>query len=325
MAFYDLPLDQLRAYTPELEEPSDFDAFWAETLNSKVRRTAKPSFEKISIGLKAIEAYDVTFAGYGGHGIKGWFLIPRGASGKLPCVVEYIGYGGGRGSPLNYLTWAAAGYAHFVMDTRGQGSVWMPGDTPDPEPEGANPFYPGFMTRGILDKNSYYYRRVFTDAVCAIKAAMANRHVDGDRIAVTGTSQGGGVTLAAAGLAPDVKIAMPDVPYLCRYRRATQLVDTMPYGEITAYLKVHRDHVEKVFDTLNYFDGASFARRASAKALFSVGLMDTICPPSTVYAAYNHYAGPKDIIAYEYNNHEGGQTFFVQERINFLQKELPAQ
>jgi len=101
----------------------------------------------------------------------------------LPCVVEYIGYGGGRGSPLNYLTWAAAGYAHFVMDTRGQGSVWMPGDTPDPEPESANPFYPGFMTRGILDKNSYYYRRVFTDAVCAIKAAMANRHVDGDRIA----------------------------------------------------------------------------------------------------------------------------------------------
>lgn len=323
MAFFDLPRDQLEVYQPVLEEPADFDAFWQETLAETPRKKAKVVLDKVDLGLALIEAYDVTFPGFAGQPIRGWFMHPRGARGKLPCVVEYIGYGGGRGSPLNYLTWPAAGYATFVMDTRGQGSVWMPGDTPDPEPEGANPQYPGFMTRGVLDPKTYYYRRVFTDAVRAIEVAQGQRRVDPERIAVTGTSQGGGITLAAAGLSAAVQVAMPDVPYLCRYRRATQLVDTMPYAEISNYLKVHRDQVERVFATLNYFDGASFARRAGAKALFSVGLMDTICPPSTVYAAYNHYKGQKEIIAYEYNNHEGGQTFHVQARINFLQKLWP--
>jgi cephalosporin-C deacetylase len=67
----------------------------------------------------------------------------------------------------------------------------------------------------------------------------------------------------------------------------------------------------------------SFSARTSASALFSVGLMDTICPPSTVYAAYNHYAGPKQIKIYEYNNHEGGATFQTEAKLNFLRALWP--
>jgi cephalosporin-C deacetylase len=106
-----------------------------------------------------LEVFDASFAGFGGQEIKGWMILPARNQDKLPCVVEYIGYGGGRGSPLNYLTWPAAGYATFVMDNRGQGSTWQPGDTPDPEPEGTNPHHPGFMTRGVLNPLTYYYRR----------------------------------------------------------------------------------------------------------------------------------------------------------------------
>jgi cephalosporin-C deacetylase len=179
------------------------------------------------------------------------------------------------------------------------------------------------MTRGVLDPKTYYYRRVFTDAVRAIETAQRCADVDAERIAVTGGSQGGGITLAAAGLVPEVKVAMPDVPFLCHYRRATQLIDNLPYGEITNYCKVHRDKVEKVFNTLSYFDGMSFSARAKAQALFSVGLMDTICPPSTVYAAYNHYAGPKQIRMYEYNNHEGGGVFQSEAKLKFLSSIWP--
>jgi cephalosporin-C deacetylase len=82
-----------------------------------------------------------------------------------------------------------------------------------------------------------------------------------------------------------------------------------PYGEIPRYLKAHRDHVERVFRTLSYFDVAVIGRRAKAPALFSVGLMDETCPPSTVYAAYNHYGGPKEIREYPFNDHEGGEGF----------------
>jgi len=81
---------------------------------------------------------------------------------------------------------------------------------------------------------------------------------------------------------------------------------------------VHRDKVEQVFDTLSYFDGVNFAARSNARALFSVGLMDEICPPSTVFAAYNHWRGAKDIRIYEYNHHEGGAEYHTVEKVRFL-------
>jgi cephalosporin-C deacetylase len=270
--------------------------------------------------MRNLEIFDVTFNGYGGQPVKGWLLLPTQRAGKLPCVVEYIGYGGGRGFPLQWLGWSNAGFAHLVMDTRGQGSAWLSGDTPDPEPDGTNPHFPGFMTRGVLSPHTYYYRRVFADAVRAIEAARSHSAVDAERIAVTGGSQGGGITLAAAGLDPSVKAAMPDVPFLCMYRRATQLVNSMPYSEISNYLKTHRDKVEQVFETLSYFDGLNFAARAQASALFSAGLMDDICPPSTIFAAYNHYTGEKQIKVYEYNYHDGGGDYHAVEKMRFLDR-----
>jgi cephalosporin-C deacetylase len=317
MSFFDLPLDQLQTYLPEREEPGDFDTFWAKTLAETRQHPLNARFDPLDTGLSLVESFDVTFAGYGGQPVKGWLNLPRQRSKALPCIVEFIGYGGGRSFATDWLLWASAGYAHLVMDTRGQGTTWSPGHTAD-IPEGANPFYPGFMTQGILDPKTYYYRRVFSDAVRAVEAARSNPAIDAAHITVTGGSQGGGITLAAAGLIPDVEIAMPDVPFLCGYRRATQITDGFPYQEIAKYCQTHRNNIDQIFHTLSYFDGINFATRAQANTLFSVGLMDEICPPSTVFAAYNYYAGPKDIRVYQYNHHEGGGTFHTQEKLRFI-------
>jgi cephalosporin-C deacetylase len=267
-----------------------------------------------------VETLDVEFSGFGGERIKGWLLIPRvrgEGGGRVPCVVEYIGYGGGRGFPTDWLLWSAAGYAHLVMDTRGQGSVWSPGDTPDPEREGTNPHHPGFMTRGILDPRTYYYRRLYTDAVRAVECARAHPAIDPGRILCTGGSQGGGVALAVAGLCGDLTAVLPDVPFLCHFRVATEITDRDPYKEIGRYCTIHRTDIARVFSTLAYFDGVNFAARAQAPALFSVGLMDEVCPPRTVFAAYNHYAGRKEIRVWKYNGHEGGQSFQTLEKLEF--------
>ncbi len=316
--FVDLPLEELQQYIPSRHESPDFDSFWANTLAEARKVPLNTVFKPVESGFHTVEVFDVTYNGYGGQPIKGWLILPRQRTEPLSCVVEYIGYGGGRGLPIDWLLWASAGYAHFVMDTRGQGTTWRQGDTPDPEPDGSNPHFPGFMTRGILNPNTYYYRRVFTDAVRAVEAARSHPAVNKDRIAVTGGSQGGGIALAVAGLEPTIEATMPDVPFLCHYRKATEITDTHPYGEITRFCKTHREKIETVFHTLNYFDGINFAVRAHTQALFSVALMDDICPPRTVYAAYNHYAGPKQIRVWHYNNHEGGESFQTVEKMKFL-------
>jgi len=319
---FDLPLDQLKTYNPPLDEPGDFNTFWNATLAEARRHPLAATFVRYESHLKLVETFDVTFHGYGGQPVKGWFLLPAVRKGKLPCVVEFIGYGGGRGLPQDWLMFPTAGYALLVMDTRGQGSVWRTGDTPDPELEGGNPQIPGFMTRGILAKETYYYRRVFTDAVRAIEAARAHEAVDADRIAVTGGSQGGGITIAAAGLVPEVRLALPDVPFLSHFQRAISITDAAPYVELRDFLKRHRHHEAAVWETLSYFDVRSFASRSKMRTLFSVALMDEICPPSTVFASYNRWAGPKDITVWTYNNHEGGETFQAVEKLKMLEKYL---
>lgn len=319
---FDFPLPELERYRPDEAAPADFSSFWASTLSETRAVELNARFEPVSTALRQIEVYDVTYAGFGGSPIKGWLLLPTGTAEPLPCVVEYIGYGGGRGLPIDWLVWASAGYAHLVMDTRGQGTTWRQGDTPDPQ-AGGQPHLPGFMTQGLLDKDTYYYRRVYTDAVRAVEAARAHPRVDPARIAVMGGSQGGGLAIAVAGLMPDVQLCLSDVPFLCHFSRAITLTDDAPFSEVARYLRVHRQQVDTVMQTLRYFDGLHFAAQARARALFSVALMDSVCPPSTVYAAYNHYAGPKEIRVYPFNGHEGGESVHTLEKLAALNTHLP--
>lgn len=322
MPLSDLTLAELTAFRPDVAEPAGFDSFWAGTLAEARAVPQAAVLSPVEAPITQLLVEDLTFLGFAGDPVHAWVIRPRSAE-PLPAVVEFVGYGGGRGLPAEHLSWAAAGFVHVVMDTRGQGSGWGSGGA-TPDPHGSGPAFEGFMTRGITDPHDYFYRRVFTDAVRLVEAVRTLDGVDAARVAVTGGSQGGGITLAVAGLLGDAIIgAMPDVPFLCHFRRSVELTPDRPFTEVTKYLSVHRDQVDAVFDTLSHFDGAVFAARATAPALFSVGLMDTIVLPSSVFAAYHRYCAPdKEIATYEFNGHEGGGTFHWQRQVEWLRTRL---
>ncbi len=324
MAQFDLPLDALRTYQPEVDEAPGFDAFWAETL------AADPPAELLAETLidnrqALIDTYDLTFTGFGGAPIRAWLHVPAGESRPLPTVVRYHGYSVSRGMPLAPV-FAAAGYAQFDLDNRGQGwhSASVFERTPDPD-VAAGEFGPaGPMTKGISSPETYYYRRLITDAVRMLQVAAGHRLVDPSRLFVAGGSQGGYLTLAVAGLAPSVGVslagAMPDVAFMCHIRRAVSLTDDAPFSDIARFIRAAPHLEDAVWETLGHFDGVSFARRAECPALFSVALADTICPPSTVFAAHNHYGGPREMVVYPHSGHEGGQDVQVWRQLGWLRE-----
>ncbi|GIJ32620.1 acetylxylan esterase [Verrucosispora sp. WMMD703] len=323
MPLFDLPLAQLRQYTPAVAEPADFDTFWQSTLDAATQSPVLLDLRPEPTDLRLVDSWDVTFAGFGGDPVRAWYNRPAGVDEALPVIVEYVGYGRGRGLPHERLTWPVAGYAHLLMDARGQSGQYGAGDTPDPH--GAAPGGPSPVTRGIMTPEGYYYRRLITDAVRAVQAARALPGVDPRRVVAAGNSQGGGLSLAVAGLVSDLAAVLTTAPFLCHPQRALEITEVGVYGEIVNYLAVNRDAEPAVRRTLSYVDGVSFARRANAPVHFGIGLRDMVCPPSTGFAAYNHYGatvgGPppeRTMHVYPFNGHEHGDATQVRRQLRWL-------
>jgi len=302
------PLAELTKYAPGPNKRPDFTEFWQNTLDSYLTPEVELELTEVNSPINAFETFDVTVAGFNRDPIKGWFIKPKNRTQDLPCIVMFDGYGGGRGLLNEWLFWPSAGYAILVMDTRGQGaSGWRVGDTPDGNYPRASQT-PGFMTAGILEKDDYYYRRVFTDAVSFVRAAASIKGIDETKLITAGGSQGGGIALAAASLSDKVFATIPDVPFLCHFEHAVNITDSFPYQEIVQYCKTHRLEIDQVFETLSYFDCMNLVTKAKAPALISVGLHDPICPPETIFAMINNYAGPTTVQTWAYNTHEGGSV-----------------
>ncbi len=318
MASIDWPLEKLVEYRPELTKQNDFDAFWDAQLAASAAIPLNAQFTRLDDGLPGAHTYDVSFDGADGVRVRGWFMAPLNQKERLPTVVQFIGYTGGRDYPHTLAAYVLNGFCALIMDSRGQGgNTGMRLDTS----HGAQS---GFITHGILDRDEYYYRNFYLDTVRAVEAVTARDEVDGERICALGGSQGGALSIACASLSSRVVAMAPDVPRLSHFRRSVDIA-MGPYEEITNFMKRFPEHIEQAFTTLSYFDNMNLVTRTRVReAYYSVGLWDAVCPPSTVYASFNHLPDSvqKGIEVYPFNGHEGGGNLHQQRKLQWLRATL---
>lgn len=304
MPLFDMPIEDLRCYQGRNPRPGDLDHYWEKALSEM--RAVNPDVELRAHPLPApfAESFDLYFTGVRGARIHAKYLRPTTASQPHPAVLLFHGYSGNSGDWTDKLGYVAQGYSVAALDCRGQGGLsedvgGVRGNTLN-----------GHIIRGLdQSADDLLFRHIYLDCAQLASIVMEMPEVDADRVGVTGGSQGGGLTLACAALEPRIRRAAPVYPFLCDFQRVWEIdLAVAAYEELRQYFRLFDPRHEReaeVFERLGYIDNQHLACRIRAEVLWFVGLMDTICPPSSQFAAYNKVTAPKDMVIYPDFGHEG--------------------
>ncbi len=303
MPLVDLPLDALHAYEGRNPKPADFDAYWARALAELDATDPAPILTPVPLPIDWGEAFDLEFTGVGGARVYAKLLRPKDKI-ACPAVLQFHGYSMNSGDWTDKLAYVASGMVVAAMDCRGQGGR-------SEDPGGVRGMtLSGHIVRGLEDhEDRLYYRGVFLDTVQLARVMMTMPDVDPTRVGAFGGSQGGGLVLACAALEPRLKRIAPWHPFLSDYLRVWEMdFDIQAYDELRQFFRRRDPRHERhdlYFERLGYIDVQHLAPRIRAETLLTTGLMDTVTPPSTVFAAYNKISAAKRLAIYPDFGHEG--------------------
>jgi len=300
---FDMPFEELETYSGTNPRPQDFDVFWQAALDEM--RSTDPQVELVPADFQApfADCFDMYFTGVGGARVHAKLLRPKLPADQHPAVVMFHGYSGSSGDWVEKLGYVAMGYTVAALDCRGQGGM--------SEDTGSTVGWTlqGHIVRGLADApEKMLYRQIFLDTAQLAGIIMDMPDVDADRVGATGGSQGGGLTLACASLEPRIRRAAPVFPFLTDYQRVWKIdLAKDAYSELQGYFRrfdPRHERETELFTQLGYIDVQYLCPRIEAEVVMGVGLMDTVCPPSTQFAAYNKISATKSLVVYPDFGHE---------------------
>ena len=284
----DMPLEKLREYKGISPCPPDFDRYWDESLAElaevKPEISLTPARE---FSAPNAECLDLYFTGVGGARIHAKLLRPSSCRGAAPAVVQFHGYQSNSGKWYTRLAYVNAGFTVAVLDCRGQY-----GESED-NLNNLGITVRGHIIRGVDDPDpkKLLFRYNYLDTVELTRIVMGLDGVDPGKVGVTGGSQGGGLSCACAALEPRVNRCLAVYPFLSDFKRVWKMdLAKDAYLELANYFRWRdplHEREDEVFMRLGYIDVQNLAPRIKCKFRMFTGLMDTTCPPSTQFAAYN--------------------------------------
>lgn len=304
MPIVDMPLDRLRVYQGVNPRPADFDAFWDRSLEELRAIDPRAEYIPVDFPSEIADLYDLYYTSTKGARIHAQVAVPKKKTGKGAAVLHFHGLSGRCLPWTTLLIYASQGYVIASMDVRGQGGAsedvgGVPGTT-----------YTTPFMRGMDGKpEDLLVRDIFLDTAQLARVIMARDDVDKTRVGVYGGSQGGGLSIACAALVPEIKLCAPTYPYMSDYKRVWDMdLDKGAYEGLRYYFRwfdPRHEREEEIFTKLGYIDVQFLAPRIRARVQMSTGLMDTTCPPSTQFAAYNKITSEKTVLIYPDFGHEG--------------------
>ncbi|MCX6897459.1 MAG: acetylxylan esterase [Verrucomicrobia bacterium] len=272
---------------PSMPVPADFDEFWAAQKKKLAAVPINPRLTPVKSLVKGVDCFDLQADSVGAP-VSGYFARPVGAKSKsLPAILLVHG-AGVRSSGLG----GAAGWAEkglLALDINAHG---IPNGKPAE-------FYTNlsssdlkeYSRRGRESRETVYFLGMFLRLVRALDFLTAQPEWDGHTVVVQGSSQGGYQSLVAAGLDPRVTFFAAGVPAGCDHTGfKAGRVNGWPH-----FIATGETPPPNVVEAVRYFDCVNFVTRSKAAGIVTVGFIDTTCPPSSVYAAYNAIPGKKRI------------------------------
>ncbi|MCU0450148.1 MAG: acetylxylan esterase [Bernardetiaceae bacterium] len=283
---------------PTVDLPPDFASFWAQAkadlakvpLDTKMTLLPDRCTEKVNV-------YHVNLQNYrqgGAARLYGILCVPK-VEGKYPALLRVPG--AGIRPYAGDVRTAEQGVITLEIGIHGLPVVLDPGVYNDLGAGWLNQYW----TYNLDHRDHYYYKRVYLGCVRANDLLTSLPQYNGQQLAVAGGSQGGALALVTAALDPRVKYLAALYPAL---------------ADLTGYLKgraggwphlFHPDNAhhrtEAKMKTAAYYDVVNFARQVKVPVFYGLGFNDEVCPPTSMYAAYNVLTSPKTLKVYPETGH----------------------
>jgi cephalosporin-C deacetylase-like acetyl esterase len=277
---------------PTTTLPADFQQFWDEAKAELAKVPVNPVVTLMPESCTdKVDVYHVSINNISGK-IYGILCKPK-AAGKYPAILHVPGAGI---RPYSGDVWSAErGVITFQIGIHGI-PVNLNQEVYNNLSAAALNNYWRF---GLDDRDHYYFKRVYLGCVRAVDFIESLEDFNGKDIAVTGGSQGGALSIITAGLDNRINYLAGFYPALC---------DLTGYlhGRAGGWPHLFRDGFtnkpEKV-ETSKYFDVVNFARFVKVPGWYSWGYNDNVCPPTSMYAAYNVITAPKELHLFQETEH----------------------
>ena len=293
--------NDLERFTTRVSRPLGFEDFWQRTKTELSQMPLEPKVSSVPLrSNEDVFVYQAEYKSLGGLDIAAWYCVPTQGEGPFPAIIIFPGY---KGEPGLRRDWGSKGVITLTIAVRGKlrsNSQFNPG-------------YPGLLTQGIEDRETYSYRGVISDCIRGLDFLLSRPEVDFQRIFASGSSQGGGLTLIASALRSEILGGVSGYPFLCCYPEAMELTRSYPYDELTCYARAHPKRKEQMMETLRYFDAVNFVSWINCPMAVGIALEDEVCPPETSYAAFKGLGGPKELWLFPNSGHGNAHNYPAKE------------